>query len=135
MLEKLIQQELNLLDPDLFLDKELVQGSVMYVVKYNIGSGEMPLPVTQPLPLSTSIVDVVKRQEGDIREAIRSATLNNAIKKMKAKQEMDEMIESSQKEFEKSAKVLHRSGPWKIGSDVTAYKTPEGLKRRSSPGP
>jgi hypothetical protein len=132
VLEKLIQQELGYLDPDLFLDKELVQGSVMYVVKYNIGSGAEPLPVTQPLPLSTSIVDVVRRQEGDIREAIRSATVNNAVKKMQAKQEMEEMIESSQKEFEKSAKVLHRSGPWKIGSDVTAYKTPEGLRRRES---
>jgi hypothetical protein len=132
VLEKLIQQELGYPDPDLFLDKELVQGSVMYVVKYNIGSGAEPLPVTQPLPLSTSIVDVVRRQEGDIREAIRSATVNNAVKKMQAKQEMEEMIESSQKEFEKSAKVLHRSGPWKIGSDVTAYKTPEGLRRRES---
>jgi hypothetical protein len=35
------------------------------------------------------------------------------------------VIETIQKEFEKSAKVLHRSGPWKIGSDVTAYKTPK----------
>jgi hypothetical protein len=132
VLERLIQQELNYLDPDLFLDKVFVQGSVMYMVKYNIGSGEEPLPVTQPLPLSTSIVDVVKRQEGDIREAIRSATVNNAVKKMNAKKEMDEMIETSQKEFEKSSKVLHRSGPWKIGSDVTAYKTPEGLRGRNS---
>ncbi len=130
MLEKLIQQELEYLDRDLFLDKVFVQGSVLYQVKYNIGSGHEPLEVTNPLPLSTSIVDVVKRQEGDIREAIRSATVNNAVKKMKAKQEMEDMIESSQKEFEKSAKVLHRSGPWKIGSDVTAYKTPEGLRKR-----
>jgi hypothetical protein len=125
VIEKLIQQELNLLDPDLFLDKELVQGSVMYRVKYNIGSGELPLDVTPPLPLSTSIVDVVRRQEGDIRDAINHAKVNNALIKANIKKENDTVIETIQKEFEKSAKVLHRSGPWKIGSDVTAYKTPK----------
>jgi hypothetical protein len=124
MLERLIQQELGYLDPDLFLDKELVQGSVLYRVKYNIGSGHAPLDVTPPLPLSTSIVDLVRQQEGDIRDAINHAKVNNALIKANVKKENDTVIETIQKEFEKSAKVLHRSGPWKIGSDVTAYKRP-----------
>jgi hypothetical protein len=124
VIEKLIQQELGYLDPDLFLDKVFVQGSVLYSVKYNIGSGHEPLEVTPPLPLSTSIVDLVRKQEGDIRDAINHAKVNNALIKANVKKENDTVIETIQKEFEKSAKVLHRSGPWKIGSDVTAYKKP-----------
>ena len=130
MLERYVQNELNKLDPDLFLDKEWYQGTLCYTVKYNIGSGHAPLKVLdwavggQPLPLSPSLVDRVKQQEGDIREAISHATVNNAVMAMRARKEMEEVAEIISDEFEKSAKVLHRAGPWKSKYDVTAYKPP-----------
>ena len=126
-----MQDELNKLDPDLFLDKEWHRDTLVYVVKYNIGSGHPPLTVytwmvgDEPLPLSTSIIDAVKRQEGDIRDAIRSATVNNALIRAGMKKEADEIMETISDEFEKSSKVLHRAGPWKSKYDVTAYQPPK----------
>lgn len=131
-LERFVQSELNKLDPDLFLDKEWWQDTLVYVVKYNIGSGEPPFTVLEwmvaghPLPLSSSIIDRVKQQEGDIRDAIREATVNNAVKKAGIKKDMEQIQETIAEEFEKSSKVLHRSGPWASKHDVTAYKRPGG---------
>lgn len=130
MLERYIQNELNKLDLDLFLDKDWYGDTLFWTVKYSIGSGHPPLTVVEwavgghPLPLSTSIVDKVKQQEGDIREAIRSATVNNAIQKARVQKEADEIMETISDEFEKSAKRLHLSGPWSPGKDTTAYKKP-----------
>lgn len=137
-LEKQIQAELTKLDRDLFLDKDNYHGAIMYSVKYNVGSGHPPLRVldwhsgNKALPLSAGIVDRVKSFEGDITSAIAEVKRNNEAKKLAAREDMLEIFGTIEDEFTKSSKVLHRSGPWKIGSDVTAYKAPEGLRKPKS---
>lgn len=127
-LERRVQQELTRLDPDLFLDKLYSPfGYIYYAVRNNIGSGEEPLTVIEwrdnygPLPLSMGLVDQVRRQEGDIRDAIRNATINNVVRKemirQKRHQEQDTIIE----EFMKSSRKLGSSGPWSPGKDVWAW--------------
>lgn len=93
-LEKHIERELKSLDPDLFLDKAWERGSVVYQIRYFIGSGEEPLVAVRwvdaygnPLPLSTSIVDQVKSQEGNVHEALRQATEHNRQKREKIRAE------------------------------------------------
>lgn len=107
-LERLIQKELEKLDYDLFLDKERhpVYGYVYYSVKQFVPNAK-PLSVVEwrmgnePLPLSMDIVQQVRAQEGDIREAIKAATVNNAARKELMRQErlkeQDEIIEEWQK--------------------------------------
>lgn len=56
---------------------------------------------TYPKPLSLDIVDRVRSQEGDITEAIRATTVNNAVRKELARQEalkeQETIIEDYQK--------------------------------------
>ena len=65
-------------------------------MRYPVQEGVEPLTVVHwrtisgPLPLSLDIVGVVTRQEGDIREAIKEVTINNALKKEKALEEAAE---------------------------------------------
>lgn len=127
-LEGLIQKELELLDLNLFLDKEIEHGSVIYKVKLAATLNEPPYEVLSwdvggyPLPLSLDLVARVRAQEGDIREAIQTITVNNAVKRAKIQSEVDDIAETISKEFEKSSKRLHISGPWASRFDVTAYK-------------
>lgn len=83
LIEKQIQEELSKLDPDLFLDKELFEGSIYPVVRYRAGE-EIFNVATHPY-FSMEIVDKVKQQEGDIISAIAQIKANNAIKKEEAK--------------------------------------------------
>jgi hypothetical protein len=87
MIESLVQKELQRLDPDLFLDKLWVDGTLVWTIRYNIGSGEEPLtPVVwmdgagRPLSLSLSIVDRLKGQEGSIVEALNEVKARNKAK-------------------------------------------------------
>lgn len=112
MNEKQIQKELTALDHDLFLDKEWsALSGVHYKVKRLMPDGIAPLTVvdwregTYPLPLSLSLVDKVRSQEGDIREAIRDATANNAARKELARQERLQASEDIIDEWSKN-KVL-----------------------------
>lgn len=136
LLESQIQRELQGLDRDLFLDKEIARlgefsGAIMYCVKYNVGSGHPPLRVLDwhsagvPLPLSPAIIDRVKMFEGDITDAIAEVKRNNEQKKLEVIHAFEETVDEIAQEFEKSSKVLHRSGPWKPKYDVTAYRPSE----------
>lgn len=115
-LEKVIQQELTRLDPGLFLDKEWcrvalngsVNGYVYYTVKHSVGSGTPPYTVLEwrdgrgPWPLSLTMVDIVRQQEGDIREAVTQATVNNAAKAELARQKTIEIVEEAAREHNKT---------------------------------
>lgn len=129
-LEKFIQAELQKLDRDLFLDKELYGNTVMHCVKYNIGSGHPPLRVldwhmdNKALPLSSSIIDRVKSFEGDITQSVAEVKRNNEAKKLALNKEVQDVMETISDEFDKSAKRLHMSGPWSRKRDQSAYKKP-----------
>lgn len=101
LVERQVQRELRNLDPDLFLDKRWENGVLVYLVRYFIGSAEEPLdtvkwvdPSGRPLPLSLGIVDRVKMQEGDLREAIQRATLYNIAEKERRKQAVNEELDA-----------------------------------------
>lgn len=93
--EKLVKRALRATDPDLSLVEYWhPYGFHVYAVKYDIGFGVEPLqPLTwvggdgKPLPLSLSLVDRLRSQEGDVSQAIRSATRNNIEKKKRARAE------------------------------------------------
>lgn len=107
LLEKQIDREVKKLDPDLFLDKQWFEGSVFYLIKYNIGSGQEPLIALAWPELSMSMVDALKAQEGDITEAIKQVKVNNAAKRELMRQERDQAIEEAAKEFHKLEKTDH----------------------------
>lgn len=122
-LEKQIQNELNKLDRDLFLDKlkHPLHDYVYYAVRYNIGSGAEPFTSVEwkdehgPIPLSLSIVDFVKRNEGDIREDLAKVKANNAAKKELARQGLLQDLEDAAREFHKLDKTDYwRSLPTEI---------------------
>jgi len=129
-LEDFIQRELQNLDRDLFLDKDRYQDTIMYSVKYNIGSGHPPLRVldwhmdNKALPLSATIIDRVKSFEGDITQSIAEVKRNNELKKLQASKEMHDVFETIQDEFQKSSKRLFMTGPWSRKRDQSAYKDP-----------
>lgn len=106
--EKQIQNALNSLDPLLFLDKRWSPLSgIYYCVCRRMEDGSAPLVAVDwregvyAKPLSLDLVDRVRSQEGDISEAIASATANNAARKELARQarlkRQDEAIEDWQK--------------------------------------
>ncbi len=99
LLEQQIDRELKKLDPDLFLDKEWFEGSIFYLVKYFIGSGQEPLIALAWPELSMSMVDALKAQEGDIREAITSAKLNNLARKETIRKDREKAQEEIAREF------------------------------------
>ena len=118
--EKEVQQALHHLDPDLFLDKLYDPDGqyVYYAVRYPAAPGLEPLTCVHwrttdgPLPLSLDLVGVVRRQEGDIREAIKEATINNALKKQAHNQDLHDDIDERLRWMEKSRKRLGLYGPW-----------------------
>ena len=125
-LERDIQRELTRLDPNLFLDKlRSPQGFVYWAVRYNIGSGVEPLNVVEwklqgevigherPLDLSWQIVELVKQQEGDIRDAINQVKANNAAKKELARQEYLEGLEEAAREAHSFGKIRRFYGDFK----------------------
>ena len=121
-LENQIQKELTYLDHGLFLDKEWSPfGYVYYSVKMVV-DGAAPLTVLDwrdgntPLPLSMSVVDRVRSQEGDIREAIRDATVNNAAQKECRRQARLEAIENIVDDWSKD-KTLGRYSLHSIPKD------------------
>ena len=93
--ERLVKRALRATDPDLSLVEYWHPfGFHVYAVDYDIGMLEEPLrPLTwvggdgKPLPLSLSLVDRLRSQEGDVSQAIRSATANNIEKKKRAREE------------------------------------------------
>ena len=104
--EATIQRALNDVDPDLFLDKRHSAFSGVYYVVCYPAPGEPMIVVdwregVHPKPLSLDLVDRVRSQEGDIRESIAQATVNNAARKELVRQErlskQDEAIEDWQK--------------------------------------
>lgn len=106
ILEKAIQNELTRLDPDLFLDKELFEGSVFPVVKYRCGEQIFNV-LTYPY-LSLDIPLLVAKQEGDIRDAIAQVKANNAAKKEMARQETIKGLEEAAKEHDASTGKIRR---------------------------
>ena len=107
--EKNVQLALTALDPDLFLDKRYSPFSgIYYTVCYP--APEEPLVVvdwrdgTYPKPLSLDLVDQVRRQEGDIREAISTATANNAARKELLRQERLKIVDEITEEWQKSGR-------------------------------
>lgn len=110
-LEKEIQKELQYLDYDLFLDKEIhpVYGFLFYSVKHRV-NGSAPISVVNwcvgstPLPLSMDIVAQVRAQEGDIRDSIKAATVANAVRKEKLRQERIKLQEEVIEEWQKSGR-------------------------------
>ena len=107
--EKLVKAALRATDPDL----RLVEfwhpyGFNVYAVEYDIGPDVDPLrpvvwvdPSGRPLPLSLSLVDRLRSQEGDIGQAIRSATKNNIAKKARAREERMAIQEDLIQEYHK----------------------------------
>lgn len=110
-LEKQIQRELSLLDRNLFLDKQWSPfGYLFYTVRMRVGE-EMLTAVewregNTPLPLSMGIVDKVRSQEGDLTEAIRTVTVNNAARQELLRQKRLEAQTEIAKEFHKRKKTL-----------------------------
>lgn len=105
-LERKIQAELDQLDHGLFLDKEWSPfGYVYYSVKMSLKDTH---PVTvldwragnHPLPLSMDIVNKVRNQEGSIMEALKTVTVNNAVRKEKARQEALQEVDDRTHEWE-----------------------------------
>ena len=123
--EKAVQNALRLVDPELFLDKLYDQEGqyVYYAVRYPC-PGTDPLTCVHwrtmdgPLPLSLDIVDVVRRNEGDIRESIREVTINNALKKERDKADRDAAYQEELDWYIKSNKRLGIYGPWSNASNV-----------------
>lgn len=138
MIEEFIQKEIQKLDPDLFLDKEIIDGQIVYLVKWwDRNSTPVPYTVVEwslhgvpvayggtPLPLSTDILYEVERQREPITDRLREVKLNNYLKREERRKDIDDAVETIAREFEKSSKRLHISGPWSPGKDVTAYKSP-----------
>lgn len=92
--QRLVRRALKSVDPALYLDEEWSSlGFPYWSVKHSIGEDTDPLTAVhwvaggKPLPLSLSIVDKLRRQEGDISEAIKSATANNIARKEASRQE------------------------------------------------
>jgi hypothetical protein len=92
--QRLVRRALRSVDPDLYLEEEWSSlGFPYWAIKYPIGEGIEPLrPVAwlnngKPLPLSLSIVDKLRHQEGDITEAITQAKATNIAIKEKARAE------------------------------------------------
>lgn len=92
--QRLVKRALKGVDPDLYLEEEWSSlGYPYWTIKFPIGEGVEPLrPVVwvregTPLPLSLSIVDELRYQEGDITEAIQQATASNIARKEAARQE------------------------------------------------
>jgi hypothetical protein len=110
--EKDVQRELSYLDHKLFLDKvkHPVYGFLYYAVKMQTPDGIEPLTVVDwcagsiPLPLSMDIVDRVRSQEGDIRDAISQVIANNAAKKELARQERIKEQEAVVEEWQARSK-------------------------------
>lgn len=118
--EKRVQEELSRVDPLLFLDKlyDKEGGYIYYAIRYPVGDGVEPLTcvhwrtVDGPLPLNLDIVSLVRRQEGDIRDAIKEVTVNNAVKRMKAADDYKADMEERAEWIQKSSKRLGIYGPW-----------------------
>jgi hypothetical protein len=107
--EKQVQEALGSVDPDLFLDKRWSGITGVYYCVCYPAPGE-PLVVVdwrdgvQPRPLSLDIVDQVRRQEGDIREAISRATAHNAARKELLRQERLKETDNIIEEWQKSGR-------------------------------
>lgn len=106
ILEKQIQRELMKLDPDLFLDKELFEGTVYPIVRYR--AGEQIFNVLAYPYLSLDIPLLVAKNEGDIMEAIAKVKANNAAKKELARQGMAKGLEEAAKEHDASTGKIRR---------------------------
>ncbi len=107
--EKEVQRALTVLDPLLFLDKAWSPfGYVYYTV---MCQGSPPSLIAEwrrgntPLPLSLDLIDRVRSQEGDLGEAIASATANNAAKKELFRQQRQAAEEEIIKDWQKSNRV------------------------------
>lgn len=106
-LEKEIQRRLEELDSRLFLSWEQhpVYGFLYWSVRRHMddAGGEKPEEVvgwyvgSTPLPLSMDLLDRVRSQEGDIREAISQSMANNAalkeLRRQEALAEQDQIID------------------------------------------
>ena len=95
-------------DPDLYLVEKWSSLNFPYwAIDYPIGEGIEPFtPVHwvhdgKPLPLSLSLVDKLRRQEGDVTEAIKQATARNIALKEAARQERIQEQESLIEEYHK----------------------------------
>jgi len=107
--EDRIQRELSYLDLNLFLDfdRHPIYGFLYYSVKQQMQDGTKPLTVVDwcvgdtPLPLSEDIVDRVRAQEGDLRESIAQATVNNAARQELLRQERLTAQDEIAQEFHK----------------------------------
>jgi hypothetical protein len=92
--KRLVKRALRSVDPSLYLDEEWSSlGFPYWVIKFPIGEGMEPFTPVHwthngtPLPLSLSIVDKLRHQEGDVTEAIQQATASNLARKEAARQE------------------------------------------------
>lgn len=117
-MERQVQKALSSLDHNLFLDKEFhpVYKCIYYVVKRRM-DGLEPLRTVEwivgsmPLPLSMDIVDRVRSQEGDIRDAMAQAVANNAAKQELLRQERLAAEENIIDEFKARAKTIFINTP------------------------
>jgi hypothetical protein len=91
---RLVKRALRSVDPSLYLDEKWSShGFPYFVIMFPIGEDVPPFEPVQwvhdgkPLPLSLSIVDKLRHQEGDVTEAIKQATATNFARKEAARQE------------------------------------------------
>jgi hypothetical protein len=98
------------MDGGLFLDKEAdPYGRVFYSVKHPVSSGgsvslytalKWVYPDGSPKPLSYDLISALRAQEGDIREALTTAMVNNAAKKELERQRTQQEAEGVRHEWE-----------------------------------
>lgn len=98
------------MDGGLFLDKEAdPYGRVYYTVKHLINQGGNVSPYTaldwrdpdgNPKPLSEDLIIALRAQEGDIREAMTQAIVNNAAAKELERQRTLKEAEGVRHEWE-----------------------------------
>lgn len=110
-LERRIQNELDRMDGGLFLDKEVGPYGIFYSVKHTIKDPvggavslytalEWTYPNGTPKPLSEDLLSALRSQEGDIREALTQAMVNNAARKELMRQKAHEEAEAVAKEWD-----------------------------------
>ncbi len=106
--QRLVRRALKSVDPALYLEEEWSHlGFPYWTIKQPVGEGFDPFVVVpwlhdgKPLPLSLNIVDKLRRQEGDIREAVAQAAANNRLNKERARQERIQIQEDLIQEYHK----------------------------------
>lgn len=98
------------MDGGLFLDKEADEyGRVYYSVKHFVQGAVSPYtalkwtyPDGNPRPLSEDLITALRAQEGDIREALTQAMVNNAALRELHRQQADKEALEIAEEWDKT---------------------------------